>query len=139
MLVGGAFADGLLEGGVLPVIKHIPGHGRAGADSHHFLPVVKTPVTELASTDFPPFRALSDLPWAMTAHVLYTALDDEQPATTSRSVIGGVIRGHIGFEGVLVTDDISMQALAGSLAERTRAALKAAATSCCTAMATWPR
>lgn len=125
MLVGGAFADGLLEGGVLPVIKHIPGHGRAGADSHHSLPVVKTPVTELASTDFSPFRALSDLPWAMTAHVLYTALDEEQPATTSRSVIDAVIRDHIGFDGVLVTDDISMRALEGSLAERTKAALKA--------------
>lgn len=125
MLVGGAFADGLLEGGVLPVIKHIPGHGRASADSHQSLPVVKTPVTELASTDFSPFRALSDLPWAMTAHVLYTALDDQEPATTSRSVIEAVIRDHIGFDGVLITDDLSMQALSGSLADRAKAALNA--------------
>jgi beta-N-acetylhexosaminidase len=125
MLVGGAFADGLLEGGVLPVIKHIPGHGRATADSHQSLPVVKTPVTELASTDFSPFRALADLPWAMTAHVLYTALDDQEPATTSRAVVEAVIRDHIGFDGVLMTDDLSMQALSGSLAERTKAALDA--------------
>jgi len=125
MMVGGAFADGLLEGGVLPVIKHIPGHGRAAADSHHALPVVRTPVTELASTDFSPFRALSDLPWAMTAHVLFTALDDRRPATTSRAVVDTVIRHHIGFDGVLITDDLSMKALSGTLAERTEAALEA--------------
>jgi beta-N-acetylhexosaminidase len=125
MLVGGAFADGLLEGGILPVMKHIPGHGRATADSHQALPVVKTPVSELASTDFSPFRALSDLPWAMTAHVLYTALDDQDPATTSKALVETVIRDHIGFDGVLITDDLSMQALSGSLAERTKAALKA--------------
>lgn len=125
MMVGGAFADGLLEGGVLPVIKHIPGHGRATVDSHHTLPVVRTSVSELASTDFSPFRALSDLPWAMTAHVLYTALDDGEPATTSRVVVDTVIRNHIGFDGVLITDDLSMKALSGTLAERTEAAFKA--------------
>lgn len=125
MLVGGAFADGLMEGGVLPVIKHMPGHGRATADSHHGLPVVSTPVTELASTDFPPFRALADLPWGMTAHVLYTALDEFEPATMSESIIKTVIRDHIGFDGVLITDDLSMKALSGSLASRVKTALKA--------------
>lgn len=125
MLIGGAFADGLMEGGVLPVMKHVPGHGRATADSHEALPVVDTPLSQLASTDFSPFRALRDLPWAMTAHVLYRALDEKMPATTSSAIVESVIRDHIGFDGVLITDDLSMKALDGTVAERTKAALKA--------------
>jgi beta-N-acetylhexosaminidase len=122
---GLAFCDGLMAGGVLPVIKHIPGHGRGTVDSHQALPVVATPRRELDSTDFAPFRALSGMPWAMTAHVLYRAIDPERPATLSRGVIDGVIRTSIGFDGVLVCDDLSMQALGGSLQERARGALAA--------------
>ncbi len=116
-----AACEGLLAGGVLPVIKHIPGHGRAGADSHLELPVVDTDAATLATTDFVPFRALADMPLAMTAHVVYRALDPDRPATTSPSVIAEVIRGTIGFDGLLMSDDVSMQALSGSIAERTRA------------------
>jgi len=122
---GLAFCDGLMAGGVLPVIKHVPGHGRGTVDSHKALPVVATPRSELDSTDFAPFRALSGMPWAMTAHVLYRAIDPERPATLSREVIDGVIRTSIGFDGVLVCDDLSMQALGGSLQERARGALAA--------------
>lgn len=125
MLIGGAFADGLMEGGVLPVMKHIPGHGRAVADSHESLPVVETPLSQLASVDFSPFRALRDLPWAMTAHVLYRGLDEKNPATISSAIIETVIRDHIGFDGVLITDDLSMKALSGTVGSRTKAALKA--------------
>lgn len=120
-----AAALGFIDAGVLPVIKHIPGHGRARADSHLELPTVDTPRAELETTDFVPFRALADMPWAMTAHVLYTALDKERPATTSPTIIRDIIRGQIGFDGVLVSDDLSMKALGGSFAERTRAALSA--------------
>ena len=120
-----ACAIGLLEGGVLPVIKHIPGHGRARADSHAELPVVDEPLATLEHTDFLPFRTLAHLPWAMTAHVLYSALDPERPATTSPRVISDVIRGRIGFDGVLVSDDLSMQALQGDLGSRAEAALTA--------------
>jgi beta-N-acetylhexosaminidase len=120
-----AAALGLIDAGVLPVIKHIPGHGRARADSHLELPTVETSRAELAASDFVPFRALADMPWAMTAHVLYTALDPDQPATTSPIVIGDIIRGEIGFDGVLVSDDLSMKALGGSFAERAMAALEA--------------
>ncbi len=123
--LGKAVCDGMLAGGVLPVVKHIPGHGRAQVDSHHALPVVDTPDDELEVTDFRPFAALADAPWGMTAHVVYTAIDPEAPATTSRRVIGQVIRGLIGFDGVLVSDDLSMQALQGGLAERASAALAA--------------
>ncbi len=123
--LGRAAAEGLLAGGVLPVIKHIPGHGRAGVDSHHQLPVVDTPRPELESTDFPPFRDAAGLPLAMTAHVVYTALDPAAPATTSKTVIDEVIRGFIGFDGCLMSDDVSMQALSGTIAERTAAALAA--------------
>ena len=125
MLIGGAFADGLMEGGVLPVMKHVPGHGRAVADSHEALPVIETPLSQLASMDFTPFRALRDLPWAMTAHVLYRTLDEKNPATTSSAIIESVIRDHIGFDGVLITDDLSMKALSGTMGSRTKAALKA--------------
>lgn len=120
-----AAAQGLLEGGVLPVVKHIPGHGRALADSHAELPVVTASRAELEASDFVPFQALRDMPWAMTAHVLYKALDPDRPATTSPGVIADVIRGQIGFTGVLVSDDISMQALKGDLPSRARAALAA--------------
>lgn len=123
--LGLAAAEGLMAGGVLPVIKHIPGHGRAGADSHEKLPVVNASLDELEQTDFVPFRALRSMPLAMTAHVVYTALDPDNPATTSATVICDTIRGRIGFEGLLMSDDLSMKALRGGLAERTRAALAA--------------
>ncbi|HEX6979374.1 MAG TPA: beta-N-acetylhexosaminidase [Alphaproteobacteria bacterium] len=120
-----AAALGFIDAGLTPVIKHIPGHGRARVDSHAELPVVDTPRDILARTDFVPFRALADMPWAMTAHVLYTALDPDRPATTSPTIIRDIIRGEIGFTGVLVSDDLSMQALKGTLAERAGAALDA--------------
>ena len=123
--LGRAFSDGLLEGGVLPVIKHIPGHGRATVDSHVACPRIEANRATLAQSDFAPFRALSAMPWAMTAHAVLVAVDDTAPATFSRPVIDTIIRGEIGFGGVLISDDISMGALAGSLAERTRRALDA--------------
>lgn len=125
ILIGRAIAEGLMDGGVLPVIKHIPGHGRANADSHEALPVVDATAEDLALEDFAPFRALRAMPWAMTAHVLYRALDKKNPATTSPAIVESIIRGHIGFDGVLVTDDLSMKALKGTPGERTRAALHA--------------
>ncbi|MCE9649325.1 MAG: beta-N-acetylhexosaminidase [Parvibaculum sp.] len=123
--LGRAAAEGLLAGGVLPIIKHIPGHGRAGVDSHLSLPIVETDAKTLSETDFAPFKALADMPVAMTAHVVYAAIDAAAPATTSRKVIGDIIRGVIGFDGFLMSDDVSMQALQGSLADRARASLKA--------------
>ncbi|RAU22644.1 beta-N-acetylhexosaminidase [Paramagnetospirillum kuznetsovii] len=117
--------EGLLDEAVLPVIKHIPGHGRAMVDSHHALPVVEASMAELEARDFPPFRALCHAPWAMTAHVVYTALDSRHPATTSAKVIGDIIRGALNFDGILVSDDLSMKALGGSFEERTRASLDA--------------
>jgi len=120
-----AAAEGLIEGGVLPVLKHIPGHGRARADSHESLPVVDTPRALLEATDFEPFRLLADLPLGMTAHVIYSAIDPDRPATTSKRVIDEIIRGHIGFDGALMSDDLSMGALAGSLASRAEAAFAA--------------
>ncbi|MFN8929689.1 MAG: beta-N-acetylhexosaminidase [Alphaproteobacteria bacterium] len=119
-----AQAEGLMEGGILPVLKHIPGHGRATADSHHELPVVDAPLELLERTDFKPFRALRDLPLGMTAHIRYTALDAEHCATHSPIVVN-YIREKIGFDGLLMSDDLSMQALTGSFAERTRATLQA--------------
>jgi len=120
-----AACHGLLNGGVLPVIKHIPGHGRARVDSHHACPVVETESDELLRTDFAPFRALAAMPWAMTAHIVYMAIAPTEPATLSRRVISEVIRGVIGFDGVLVSDDLSMQALGGEIGERARRALSA--------------
>lgn len=120
-----AVAQGLEAGGVLPVLKHIPGHGRATADSHHRLPVVDTPRGELDRTDFAAFRPLAGLPMAMTAHVVFSAIDAAQPATTSAKMIAEVIRADIGFQGLLMSDDVSMNALAGSIAERSRAAIAA--------------
>jgi beta-N-acetylhexosaminidase len=116
-----AVTDGLEQGGVLPVLKHIPGHGRATADSHFRLPTVDAPRSELERTDFAAFIPLADLPMAMTAHVVFCTLDPAQPATTSATIIQQVIRGGIGFQGLLMSDDVSMNALAGSIAERTRA------------------
>jgi beta-N-acetylhexosaminidase len=124
-LLGRAWCEGLLAGGVLPVIKHIPGHGRALVDSHLSLPVVSALRVELEQIDFAPFHALRAMPWAMTAHVVYAALDPTLPATTSPTVIGSVIRGTIGFQGVLVSDDICMAALGGPVAGRASAALRA--------------
>ncbi len=121
--ISAAVADGLLAGGVLPVIKHLPGHGRATADSHHDLPTVTASRQELEACDFAPFRALNHLPMAMTAHVVYTAYDD-LPATQSPRMIG-VIRDRIGFGGLLMTDDLNMQALHGTLARRTAASIAA--------------
>jgi beta-N-acetylhexosaminidase len=120
-----AVTDGLELGGILPVLKHIPGHGRATADTHFRLPVVDTSGTELERTDFAAFQPLADLPMAMTAHVVFSALDPVHPATTSATIINQVIRGVIGFQGLLMSDDVSMNALAGSIAERTRAILAA--------------
>jgi beta-N-acetylhexosaminidase len=123
--LGRAAAEGLIAGGVLPVIKHIPGHGRAMADSHENLPVVEASRAELEGCDFEPFRILSDMPMGMTAHVVYTAIDAKTPATTSKKVIREVIRGDIGFGGLLMTDDLSMKALSGDFTQRARAALAA--------------
>jgi beta-N-acetylhexosaminidase len=123
--LGRAVCEGLLEGGVLPVIKHIPGHGRARVDSHDACPVVETGRDELRRTDFAPFRALSGMPWAMTAHIVYMTIDPTAPATLSRRVISEVIRGEIGFDGVLVSDDLSMRALGGRIGERAQRALTA--------------
>ena len=123
--LGLAVCEGFLAGGVLPVIKHIPGHGRAVADSHEALPVVEADERDLAAIDFAPFRALRRMPWAMTAHVIYAALDGDRPATTSPTVIEKTIRGAIGFDGVLVSDDIGMKAMTGPLDRRVAAALTA--------------
>ncbi|MGB9170740.1 MAG: glycoside hydrolase family 3 N-terminal domain-containing protein, partial [Bradyrhizobium sp.] len=120
-----AVTEGLQDGGILPVLKHIPGHGRATADSHLRLPTVSTPKNELERTDFAAFQPLADLPMAMTAHVVFSALDPVHPATTSATIIRQVIRGVIGFQGLLMSDDVSMNALAGSIAERTRAIFSA--------------
>ncbi|WP_306754805.1 glycoside hydrolase family 3 N-terminal domain-containing protein [Paracoccus actinidiae] len=122
-VLGRAGADGMLAAGVLPVMKHLPGHGRAVADSHHDLPIVAAAVEDLEVLDFAPFRALRDLPMGMTAHIRFTALDDA-PATASPRMIG-LIRDLIGFDGLLMTDDITMNALSGTQAERATASLAA--------------
>lgn len=119
-----AQADGLMDGGVVPVLKHIPGHGRAGADSHLELPVVDTALDELERTDFVPFKQLADLPMGMTAHVLYTALDNNKMATLSPKVIG-MIRNDIGFDGLLMSDDLSMKAMQGDFTQRAQDVLAA--------------
>jgi beta-N-acetylhexosaminidase len=123
--IAGAVADGLLKGGVLPVLKHLPGHGRATADSHLKLPVVDTDRATLERTDFAAFRPLAKLPLGMTAHVVFSAIDPVAPATTSVTMVRQVIRESIGFTGLLMSDDISMGALSGSLAERSRASISA--------------
>ena len=124
-LLGRAAAEGLIAGGVLPVIKHIPGHGRATCDSHHELPVVEADWEALDHHDFAPFKALSDMPMAMTAHVIYASIDAKRPATTSAKVLRKVIRGAIGFDGLVMSDDLSMKALDGDLRQRAEASLKA--------------
>ncbi|MHA1564497.1 MAG: beta-N-acetylhexosaminidase [Alphaproteobacteria bacterium] len=123
--LGRAVCDGHLTGGVLPVIKHLPGHGLATVDSHHELPIVKASHADLAAEDFQPFKALAAQPLAMTCHLLFPALDPENPATQSKSIIADRIRGEIGFDGFLLSDDISMQALGGDIASRTAKALNA--------------
>jgi beta-N-acetylhexosaminidase len=121
--LGRAVIEGMLDGGVLPVMKHAPGHGRATSDSHKALPHVTTHLEDLSSSDFVTFRSLNHCPLAMTAHVVFEDIDPQRPATTSPKVIRDVIRGEIGFEGVLMSDDLSMNALKGPLSVRTKAAL----------------
>jgi beta-N-acetylhexosaminidase len=124
--LGRAVCRGLRAGGVMPIVKHIPGHGRARSDSHLELPLVDASLAELRATDFAPFKALAnEACWAMTAHVVYAAIDPSAPATLSAKVIGEVIRGEIGFDGPLISDDLSMKALSGDFAGRTRGALAA--------------
>ena len=123
-LIARAVADAHLAMGVLPVIKHLPGHGRANADTHHDLPTVAAGLAELTATDFAPFRALNDVPMAMTAHIIFAAIDAVHPATQSPDMIR-VIRNVIGFGGLLMTDDLNMNALAGSLADRTSRSIAA--------------
>ena len=123
--LGRAAADGLLQGGVLPVIKHMPGQGRALSDSHLELPHVKTRLDDLKRMDFEPFKALKDMPLAMTAHVVYEAIDPDQPATTSPIIFADIIRGEIGYEGLVMTDDLSMKALTGSWEAKARDSLEA--------------
>ncbi|MEM9740536.1 MAG: beta-N-acetylhexosaminidase [Pseudomonadota bacterium] len=123
--LAGAAIQGLLDGGVAPVIKHLPGHGRARVDSHLELPRVSAGTNELVAKDFAPFEALNAAPMAMTAHIAFDNLDPSAPATLSEKVIGEVIRGRIGFEGLLMTDDLGMNALGGSLASRAQRALGA--------------
>jgi beta-N-acetylhexosaminidase len=123
--LGRMVLDGLAEGGVAGIMKHMPGHGRAQADSHFELPVVDASAEELEA-DLAPFRKLaSRARIGMTAHIVYTAFDPEQPATLSAAVIRDIIRGRIGFDGLLLSDDLEMAALAGSLAERARRSIGA--------------
>jgi beta-N-acetylhexosaminidase len=124
-LLGEAVCEGLLAGAVIPVIKHIPGHGRTRVDSHEACPAVETGREELSCTDFAPFRKLAGMPWAMTAHIVFAAIDPVAPATLSRRLIVEIIRHEIGFDGVLVSDDLSMRALGGKIGERARRALEA--------------
>lgn len=123
--LGRAAADGLLQSGVLPIIKHIPGHGRAQVDSHYELPVVSTAIESLEESDFQAFKSLKDLPVAMSGHILFSAIDDAKPATLSPLIIHDIIRRYIGFDGLLLTDDISMNALGGTISERAHAAVVA--------------
>lgn len=123
--LGRAAAEGLMAGGVAPVMKHIPGHGRARADSHLELPVVDASRAELEAVDFPPFTANADLPMAMSAHVVYTAIDPSAPGTQSKTIVSEIIRGLIGFDGLLMTDDLSMKALTGNFRERAERAIAA--------------
>jgi beta-N-acetylhexosaminidase len=120
--LGRAQIQGLMEGGVLPVMKHVPGHGRAGSDSHLALPRVSARREDLSASDFVTFRSLDQCPIAMTAHVVYESIDPQRPATTSPKVVRDVIRGEIGFEGLLMSDDLSMKALDGPLSVRARQA-----------------
>jgi beta-N-acetylhexosaminidase len=123
--LGRAAAEGLMSGGLLPVMKHVPGHGRALADSHLELPKVDARIEDLRTWDFAPFKALNQLPAAMTAHIVYRAVDPDNPATTSKKVVEKVIRGEIGFDGLLISDDTSMKALSGDFPSKAAAILAA--------------
>lgn len=123
--LGRAVMEGHMSAGVLPVIKHIPGHGRADADSHLSLPTVTATLDELEQIDFAPFKALNEAPLGMTGHLLIPALDPQDCVSTSQSIIRDIIRGSIGFDGALMSDDLSMGALEGSLAQRTEAVIAA--------------
>jgi beta-N-acetylhexosaminidase len=123
--LGRAVMEGLIAGGVLPVAKHVPGHGRARADSHLELPIVEASHAELSARDFAPFRALKDAPAAMSAHIVYTALDGRAPATLSSKIVNEIIRGEIGFSGLLISDDLSMKALKGDFTARTHGVFEA--------------
>ena len=129
-ILGRTYCDGMLASGVLPVLKHVPGHGRATVDSHHHLPFVETSRSSLNATDFMPFRELSDVPLAMTAHVAYTDIDGSMPATFSSKLIADVIRTDIGFMGLLLSDDISMRALEAVCPEIGQRALTALRAGC---------
>lgn len=124
-LLGRAAADGMLSGGVLPVLKHIPGHGRAVVDSHFELPRVSNPLVDLLAHDFAAFKPLASFPLGMTAHVVFEAIDPDNPATLSSRVISTIIRDEIGFQGLLMSDDISMGALQTDMADRTSSAIRA--------------
>ena len=123
--LGAGICEALADAGVMPVVKHIPGHGRALADSHLALPRVGASLDDLDAGDFVPFRKLADAPWGMTAHIVYEALDPDRPATLSPVVVRDHIRGRIGFDGLLLTDDLSMKALTGSFADRASSSLAA--------------
>lgn len=125
VVLASAVAAGLLDGGIAPVIKHIPGHGRAAVDSHKDLPIVGATRAELSELDFAPFRQMKDVMAAMSAHLLFTAIDDQRSGTVSATIINDVIRGDIGFENLLISDDLSMEALGGSIASRTHECLSA--------------
>ncbi|RAS13456.1 beta-N-acetylhexosaminidase [Ensifer adhaerens] len=118
--IGRAMGEGLKAGGMLPVMKHMPGHGRTFVDSHHNLPVVSATFDELAASDFLPFVAMKDEVMAMSAHMVFTTIDPDNPATTSAKVVREIIRGHIGFDGLLMSDDVSMNAIAGDMSTRAR-------------------
>lgn len=123
--IGRALADGLKAGGMLPVMKHMPGHGRTLVDSHHSLPVVNASFEDLTASDFLPFVAMKDEAMAMSAHMVFTAIDPDNPATTSPKLVQEIIRGHIGFDGLLMSDDVSMNALAGDMSTRARGIIAA--------------
>ena len=123
--IGQSVVDGLMAGGVLPIVKHMPGHGRAICDSHFELPHITETLEELIISDFKPFKALNKVAMAMTAHIVFEAIDSENPATTSTKMINEIIRGAIGFEGLLMSDDISMEALSGDYVERTKSSFAA--------------
>ena len=117
---GRVVCEAFKAGGVAPVVKHIPGHGRARVDSHLELPIVSASLAELEARDFAPFKQLRDMPMAMSAHVVYRAIDPDRPATTSAAVVASIMRGAIGFDGLILSDDLSMKALQGGFADRTR-------------------
>ena len=123
--LGRAACQGFWDGSVIPIVKHIPGHGRAKVDSHEDLPIVETDLATLEATDFKPFKNLSDQAWAMTAHIIYQAIDPAFPATTSRIMIHDWIRGKLGFKGIIISDDLNMKALQGTLSEKTKNVLEA--------------